>query len=270
MRNKKRRNILSKIKAVGIDLDGVVYAGNKLMLGADKALQELRSIGKKVFFITNNSAKHRRDIVKKLNDLGVQAQLEEVFTSGYIAGIFLKRQKVGQVFVIGSQGLKSELAELGLNVSADEKSPYLLVGLDTDFSYERITQGLRLALNGAILVACNRDSNFPVEGGKFLPGCGAMVAAIEAAAGRTVDCMIGKPEIFLLKTISRHYGYMPGEIAVIGDALGSDIAMAKKFGSPSIYINRNRASIQNKTGIKPDFIAQSLKEAVQLFREGSK
>jgi HAD superfamily hydrolase (TIGR01450 family) len=241
-----------------------------LLPGADRAVEELRAIGKKVVFLTNNSGKSRLDLADKLRRLNVKAGLEEIFTSGYGAGVFLKERRAAGVFVLGSAGLKGELTDLGLCVSDDVKSPYLLIGLDQEFSYEKIAQGLRAALAGSVLVACNRDSNFPVEDGEFLPGCGAMVSAVEAAAGRNVDHVIGKPEPFLLEVVSRRHKYMPNEIVVIGDVLDADIAMARRFGSPSIYVGRSHGRDKSSTGVRPDFVAQSLEDAVQLLVVGSR
>jgi HAD superfamily hydrolase (TIGR01450 family) len=256
---------LTGIKAVAIDLDGVVYEGARLVPGADRAVERLRHLGKKVFFLTNNSGKSRLDLVDKLSRLNVKAGLEEVFTSGYGAGVFLRERRATGVLVLGSLGLKRELTDLGLRVSDDVRNPYLVIGLDQEFNYEKIAQGLRAALAGSVLVACNRDSNFTIEDGEFLPGCGAMVAAVEAAAGRSVDHVIGKPEPFLLEVISRRHKLVPGQIAVIGDVLEADIAMANSFGSPSIFIDRKRGGDKNGASIIPDFVAQSLEDAVQLF-----
>ena len=79
------------LKAVSVDLDGVVYLGSKLINGAKEAIEEFRKAGLQVFFVTNNSAKTRKELMEKLLGLGVDCSLNEVITSGYIAAIFLER-----------------------------------------------------------------------------------------------------------------------------------------------------------------------------------
>lgn len=107
---------MPKIKCIVIDLDGVVYTGNKLIENADKGIAKLRKKGR-VFFTTNNTTLHREEYAKKLVGLGIPATPEEILTSGYVAAVHIKTYYDNPgVYLIGEAGLKRELEEQGIEV----------------------------------------------------------------------------------------------------------------------------------------------------------
>jgi ribonucleotide monophosphatase NagD (HAD superfamily) len=85
---------------------------------------------------------------------------------------------------------------------ANQPCEFLVVGLDIEFTYPKISASLDALMGGATFIACNRDKRFPIEGNRFLPGCGAMVAAIEAAWGKKPDYEVGKPDTTFLEIIA--------------------------------------------------------------------
>lgn len=258
----------SNIKAVGIDLDGVVYFGNNPAHGAVRTIEAIHNMGLKVFFITNNSIKTRTEIVKKLSNIGIKSTLDEIFSSGYATAVLLNRlnckSKIN-VCVIGTNGLKEELSQVELNLVEDAPCDFLVVGYDREFTYKKISIALDVLLSGAKFIACNRVPNFPVEKGHLLPGCGAMVAAIEAASGRKPDYIVGKPNTFLLKLIAQKNGFKAGEILILGDVPESDIVMANRFGSPSVLVNK--MDFPNLIGDKkPTLSVNSLADILRLLQ----
>ncbi|MFA5276457.1 MAG: HAD-IIA family hydrolase [Candidatus Omnitrophota bacterium] len=261
---------IKSIKAVGFDLDGVVYFGKKLAPGVRKVIHELRSRGLRIFYITNNSSKTREEIRAKLSALGIAAGAEEIFTSGYACASFLnKLKKRIRVFVLGSRGLKKVFLQEGLDLSGNIKCDYLAVGFDPKFNYDKLTLGLRVIKSGARFIACNLDRTFPGDSGKLFPGCGAIVAALASASGRNPDFIIGKPSTYMLELVSGKFSLKAKEIIFIGDSLETDIPMANKFGSLSVLIARNKPVNLNKI-MKPAFTISSLYGLIRLLRIGGK
>jgi HAD superfamily hydrolase (TIGR01450 family) len=240
---KNVRMNFKKLKAVAIDLDGVIYCGNKIIPGAVAAVESFRRAGLKLFFITNNSGKKKAEITAKLNSLGVRCSLDEVITSGYATALFVKKLKPRRpVLVIGSDSLQEEFKKAGVRLTKKADSGVLVVGLDRNYTYDKIAVGAEAISQGAKFVACNMDASFPIEGGKSLPGCSAMVAAIEAVSGKKADHIIGKPNTYIMQLITKMHNLRPEEILVIGDSLYSDIGMAAKFGSPAIFISKQKTN----------------------------
>jgi 4-nitrophenyl phosphatase len=228
---------LANVKIAAIDLDGVVYRGRTMIEGADAAISRLRQRGLQPIFATNSSVKTRAEIAEKLVGMGIPAQKDEVLTSAYTAALLVT--KIGgtkNVLTIGAEALRKEIADAGAMVVTGLPCDSVVVGMDTAFSYEKIHLAMEAIGAGAVFVACNRDASFPGSDGRRFPGCGPMVAAIEAAVGFPPRYIAGKPNVLMLEVIAAQYHVGPDEILVIGDGMASDIEMAIAFGSPSVLV----------------------------------
>lgn len=264
---------VARIRAIALDLDGVVYVGSSPLTGAVEAVNKIVDLGISVYFATNNSSRTRAEIAQKLTYMGIPATEKQVLTSGYAAGMLISRlchPRSAHVLVIGSAGLRDEISRLGAQPVSDASQPceFLVVGLDMEFTYPKISAGLDALMGGATFIACNRDGKFPVEGNRFLPGCGAMVAAIEATWGKGPDYEVGKPDTMFLEIISAETGLKSDEILVVGDNPESDIAMSIRYDSPSVLITSSLVDHPNESfseNIKPTLRLSTLSELRDLF-----
>ncbi|NOX26537.1 MAG: HAD-IIA family hydrolase [Deltaproteobacteria bacterium] len=231
------RRIASALSDIVIDLDGVVYKGTKLIDGADAAIKMFRQNGKRVHFLTNSSAKGRVAVAERLCSLGVDCFAREVMTSATASAIYLQSVGYRNIFVIGEESLRNEIREYRIEVTDNPgKADALLVGLDSQFSYQKLADAMICLSNGCKFVICNRDASYPVDNGQRLPGCGPIVAAVEVASGRNADVDIGKPNKFMLDALLGD-NYCSRNIAIVGDGLTSDMALAARIGSAGIYID---------------------------------
>jgi len=241
------------IKGVVLDLDGVVYFGSRPAKGVVAAIGLIRRAGLRLCFLTNNSARSRRGIIRKLAGLGIRAELDEVMTSGYAAARYLARARARRVMVLGTGELAGEFRRLGLPLTRRPACSHLVVGFDPRFNYERLAVGLTALLGGARFVACNEVPNYPVEGGRLVPGLGAIVGALTAAAGRGPDVVIGKPRLGMLRELAADWRLLPAEILVVGDDPAIEIAMARDFGARSVLVGGRRPG-----SARPDFRIQAI------------
>jgi len=113
------------------------------------------------------------------------------------------------------------------------KATVVAVGNDFDLSYDRLAAAARAAAAGAPLVTPNVDPRLPIENGDFLPGCGALVAAVCAAAGVS-PIVIGKPEPPLFRIALRRLGLTPAQAAMVGDSAESDVAGGRGVGMRTV------------------------------------
>lgn len=227
------------LKAVAVDLDGVVYVGKRAVPGAADAVEGIRNLGLRVLFVTNNSSRTRLDIASELTAMGIKTGEDDVLSSGYAAARLLRRLRRGtsdRTLVLGTEGLRTEIRLLGTRVVDEVRSDFLVVGLDPGFTYAGLSTGLEAILRGATFIACNRDASYPADGGRLLPGCGSLVAALECASGHTPRFVAGKPDPGLLGMVAEKAACQPNQILMVGDSLASDIAMANRFGSPSVLV----------------------------------
>lgn len=256
---------IEKLKGFIIDMDGVLYRGERPIEGAARAVEMLRRKGKKVVFLTNNSAHTRRAYAKKLARIGVTSDESEIVTSGYATALYLReRAPSARIYVVGEPGLKQELKEAGFTPISDERAAeatHVVAGLDRTLSYKRIAAALRALLGGAELVATNTDSTYPTEAG-LSPGAGATVGALSGCSGRK-PVVIGKPSPYMLKLALDTLGTKPRETAVIGDRLDTDIAVGKRVGLVTILVlsgvatERDVARVRG-TKLAPDFVLSGI------------
>src|SRR5579862_6669291 len=180
-----------------IDMDGVIYRGPQLIPGAERFISELRAAGIPFLFLTNNSQRTRRDVATKLQRLGVDVEESHVFTCAMATARFLANQKPdGTAFVIGEGGLLTALHTNGYAI-VDKDPDYVVVGEGRTMTFEMLEAGLKMILGGAKLVATNLDPSCPTQDGAR-PGCGALVAMLEAAAG-VKAFSVGKPSPLMLR-----------------------------------------------------------------------
>ena len=221
------------------DLDGTVYLDDEIIEGAAEAIKELKSRGDKVVFLTNKSISTRMDYVKKLNKLGIDAQLDEVINSNFITAKFLKNHlNEGEaVLVIGEQPLFDELEEENIPITEDPtKAKFVVLGWDRQFSYEKINLAFQAWLNNAKIIATNPDRTCPVKGGE-IPDCGAMIGALEGATGERIHSITGKPSRLMAKyVVSNILGLNPADCYMVGDRLETDIRMGNENGLNSVLV----------------------------------
>ena len=210
-----------------LDLDGVIYLGNSAIPGAKQTIEKLRQLNKGIRFLTNNPQGTTIDFVKKLNNLGIKAAHEEVFSVSKATASFLvyKGFKGKQVYVIGSAGLKSELRSHGIHLAKEpnlSEAEAVIASVHSNFNYRELVAATNILDRCGILFGTNRDAVRPTEQGK-MPGSGSILAAIETASGLQAT-IIGKPSPRFIRTVVKSLpdSSMANPI-IVGDRLDTDI-----------------------------------------------
>jgi 4-nitrophenyl phosphatase len=228
--------VLEGVRGFVFDLDGCIWNGNTLNPGAGEMLTRLVSTGRRVAFLTNNSRATADDILARLHALGV-GEAEHALTPLEIIGtVIAERFGPSRVLVIGAPELAAMVARAGhtlVTVKDYAQATVVAVGNDFDLTYERLTVASRVAAKTGRLVTPNVDPRLPVEDGDFLPGCGALVAAVAAASG-VAPIVVGKPEPPLFRIALARMGLTPSEAAMVGDSVPSDILGARGVGMRAV------------------------------------
>lgn len=250
--------MLGRYKGFLLDIDGVLVRGGKALPGAKEALEELRKRGP-VLLLTNNSTKSRAGTAKRLMEAGIPAKAEEVLPSSFVAAKFL-RGEFGPVryWFIGESGIPEEMEALGHILVGPEEAEWLVVGMDRNLSYEKLSQALRALLRGARLLATNEDPTFPTPEG-LVPGAGAVVGALRGM-GFPPEIVVGKPSPIAFRVALNLLGFHPEEVLMIGDRLDTDVAGAKALGMDTALVLSGVTSREDLLGAKnkPTFVAEDL------------
>jgi NagD protein len=241
-----------------IDMDGVIYRGNTLIPGADRFIHELRSQGVPFRFLTNNSQRTRRDVATRLQRLGIEVEDEHIFTCAMATARFLAQQKPqGTAFVIGEGGLLTALHNNGYAV-VDRDPDFVVVGEGRTFNAEVVEAALNMILGGARLVATNPDPNCPTATGTR-PGCGAVVAMLEAASGLRAFS-VGKPSPVMLRAARKELGLTTDQTVVIGDTMDTDILGGVQLGFKTVLVlsGGTRREDLTRYAYRPDKVVDSI------------
>ena len=250
-----------------LDLDGTVYRGDRLLPGSDSAIAELRARGRRIAFVSNKPLHSRQDYATKLTKLGIPATESDVIHSSYILARYLSASTPNaKVFAIGEPPLLEELRSAGIELCEDPRQiEVVVVGFDRTLTYRKLNLAFQALRKGARFLATNADLTCPTEDGE-IPDAGASIAALEAATGRKVEEVLGKPSVHTVRVALELLGLPVARCAMAGDRLETDIVMAKNNGLVSVLTLTgitSRAMLQTSP-IQPDFVIESLSELPML------
>lgn len=247
-----------------IDMDGVMYRGSQLIEGADEFVRLLREQEIPFMFLTNNSQRTRRDVATKLDRMGIEVEEEHIFTCAMATARFLASQKPnGTAYVIGEGGLMQAMHQNGFSI-VDHDPDYVVVGEGRTITFEMIETAVRMVCAGARLIATNMDPNCPTQNG-IRPGCGAIVAMIEAATGRKAFS-VGKPNPIMMRMARKELGLSAEETIMIGDTMETDILGGLQMGYRTILVlSGGTAKEQLKEfSYQPDRVVNSVRDLLDL------
>ena len=220
---------------VMFDLDGVVYVSGHGIEGVAERIDQLRSRGTHVAFVTNNASRTPEQVAATMAKAGVHADESEVVTSAQAAARLLADEHGAgaAVWLLGGPGLEQALLERGLRpVSEPDGAVAVVSGYGPDVRWKDIMRAATLVRDGLPYVASNADLTIPTSYG-LAPGHGVLVATIAGFAG-VEPVVAGKPQRPLMdETVRRVGGERP---LMVGDRLDTDIEGAHAIGVPSLLV----------------------------------
>lgn len=253
------------------DLDGTVYLGERLIPGADRAIAALRAAGRRVVFLSNKPLDSRHAYAAKLTRLGIPTAPDDVINSSTVLGRELATHHPGaRVLVLGEAPLIEELRQAGVTVVDDPASvgwrvDFVVAAFDRTLTWQKLNDAHQALRRGARLIATNPDRTCPVEGGD-VPDAGAVIAALEASSGRRLEWVAGKPSPLMVRAALARLGTEPGETALVGDRLETDIAMARQAGVTSVLVLTGvtdaASAARAPEELRPDFVLDSIADLV--------
>lgn len=243
-----------------IDMDGVIYAGEKLINGADVFVKTLLDQKIPFTFLSNNSSNSRADAVKKLAKMGIKVTEDHIYSSAMATATFLTEHYSGcTVHVLGEGGLLKSLKNAGIKM-VGEKPDIVLLGEGHEFSLDKVHAAVDMILDGARFIATNRDPS-PRRSGWNNLGIAATAAMIEEASGRE-PFVIGKPSPVMMRSAAAYMKLPPENITVIGDTMETDIIGGIYMGFKTILVLSGIADEDKLVhyGYRPNLVIRSVDE----------
>ena len=232
---------LTGARSLLLDLDGCVWYGDELAPGAREFIAAARAAGLRIGFLTNISTGSSETLAAKLDRLGVPTPPEHVFMpiSALHAHPYLATRP--PTYVLGRPQVVSDVAAITHVTDDPEEAELVVLSRDPQLDYSRLADAAHVLNRGGRLLALNLDARVPVEGGRMLPGNGAIAAALTVATGVEAE-VVGKPAPRFFTAAIEHFGMDPDTTAMVGDSLDSDILGGNAAGLPTVHVGGDKHS----------------------------
>ncbi len=263
------------IRALIIDMDGVLWHGEIAQAGLIEFFQTIRELNLPFVLATNNASMSAQQYVEKFARMGVAVALTEILTSGMATALYLSRHyhpDQTRIFVIGGIGVRQPLLDVGFTLTGlyetgPEQHAHLVVcGLDRDLSWDKLATATLNIHAGAYFIGTNGDISLPTEHG-VTHGNGAILAALQTATGVT-PTIIGKPQPIIYQQAMAKLGLDMDFTVAIGDRLDTDILGAVHAGIRSIMVLsgiNSEADLQH-VAYRPTWVLPDIRDITRVLR----
>ncbi|MFI9603672.1 MULTISPECIES: HAD-IIA family hydrolase [Streptomyces] len=245
------------------DMDGVLIHEGVPIPGADAFLKKLRESGRPFLVLTNNSIYTQRDLHARLQRMGLDVPMENIWTSALATAQFLDDQRPGgSAYVIGEAGLTTALHDVGY-ILTDHDPDFVILGETRTYSFEAMTKAVRLINDGARFIATNPDNVGPSAEGA-LPATGSVAALITAATGRK-PYFIGKPNPLMMRAGLNAIGAHSETSAMIGDRMDTDVLAGLEAGMRTFLVltGVTQANEIDRYPFRPSHVVDSIADLVE-------
>lgn len=248
-----------------IDLDGVLYVGKSPVKGAKECLKRMDDRGHSYRFVSNSTRRCRSSVAKRLDGLGYEVPDDCIFTPPLAAIEHMKKTGKDRCFLLTMGDVHVDFEAAGVTI-ADKDVDFVVIGdAGPNFTFDRLNEALRLILDGAEILALEKDRYWMEPEGLVL-STGPFVAALEYASGRKSRLM-GKPSPEFFRMALEDMGARPEGAAMIGDDILTDVAGAQDMGMKGILVKtgKYREDVAKSSGVVPDLVLESIADIARYL-----
>lgn len=248
---------LSRIRHLALDMDGTIYLGSRIFPFTIPFLEKMKAAGIGISFLTNNPTRSVQDYLDKLAKMGIEATEDGMYTTSLAAIDYIKEHhpQARRLFLLGTPSMAEQFRKAGYEECADAPGDIpdvLVVAFDTTLTYSRLCRAAYWASHGIPYVATNPDRVCPTDKPTVLVDCGSLQKCIEHATGRKPDIVLGKPDPTMLQGIMHRHGLKPEEIAMVGDRIYTDTAMAHNAGAVGVLVLSGETTMETVKKVQAD------------------
>ncbi len=282
------RAALAGVRALLLDLDGVIVLAGEALPGSGRAVARLEAAGMPFRIVTNTSMVSRATLARWSAKLGAPIPAERFHSALSVSAAWTAARFPGQpLYVLASDDARREFDGQRLLTHEEASAPdaraaAVVIGdSPEDATWDNLNRAFRLVRRGAQLVGMHKNRWWLTPDGPTLDS-GAFVAGLEFAAGVRAHT-VGKPSADFFRVAAGDLAaevatagggrLKRGEIAMVGDDVWTDALAAQRAGMRGIVVlsgkhgaeELGRAASQRRGGGRPDGVAASLADVADAL-----
>lgn len=252
---------MAEVRGVLLDLEGVLYEGDRVIDGAVDAVAGLRRASLTLRFLTNTTTRPRRQIVERMRQMGFEAEVKHVFTPAIAAAVILRAAGSRRLQLAAPPGLKEDFADF--EIAGRDVDAVVMGDLYEKFTWRRLNSIFQACRDGASLLAlhknrfCRRDDAIGLDLGPF-------VAAVEYAADIEAQ-IVGKPATRFFAAALADMGLERDEVLMVGDDVDADIGGARRAGLRAVQVRTGKYDARHSGRYEPDALIGSVADLAETI-----
>jgi len=254
-----------QIHGVLLDIDGTLMTGNDPIKGSDTAIQFLQDNNIPYRYISNGTRKSRKNILKKLERIGVKVSIDEIYTPAIAAIRYLKNHSILTCNFLITPDLMADFEEAG--IAHDPKAFTVVIGdAGEQFTYASMNAAFRSLMQGGTLIALEKDRYWKDVDGLSL-SAGPFVSALEYSTGCTA-ILLGKPSLDYFLNAIKDWKISKNTVLMIGDDIMTDVKGAQNAGllGAITFTGKFRPEEITDSSVTPDLVISSIERLPLLFQ----
>ena len=254
---------LADVRALLLDLDGVLYVEGEAVPGAPEAVARLRASGLPLRFVTNTTARSRAQTLERLAVLGYEVAPDELVTPAALAAALCEQRGLHRVALVMNDAVKADFP--GLEEADTDVDAVIMGDLGEQMGYATLNRAFRHVMAGAELIALQKNRFWLTADGLALDA-GPFVAAIEYATGRSAE-VVGKPSPAFFALVRGGLGVTAEQAAMVGDDVEVDVGGAQAAGLAGILVRtgKYREDVVAASGVEPAATVDSIAAVPELL-----
>jgi HAD superfamily hydrolase (TIGR01458 family) len=251
---------MGPVRAVLLDIDGVLTVSWRPVPGAVAALEWLRATGMPLALVTNTTSRTRQSMAGALRAAGFPVAAEDIVTAPAVAAAYLRDHYPGaRCLLLNSGDIGADLIGITLaDQDAGGVDVVLIGGAGPEFSYPALNRAFRCLQDGARLVAMSRALYWRTGDGLQLDS-GAFVAGLEQAAHTKAE-VVGKPAAAFFEFAIGGLGVPAADALMVGDDIDNDVIAAQRCGFTGVLVRTGKYNARALAAApaEPDHVIDSI------------
>ena len=262
--NEEKINFKNNYKGLLLDIEGVIYEGNRLIDGSIETINKLLAHGFNIKYLTNTTTTSRRLVFEKLIQFKLPLIEPDIFSPAIAANIFLKKKNISRISLFTNQSLQEDFADFVID---DLRPDAIILGdLYKEFSWEKLNKAFQIILEANPLIIALHKNRYCKRENKLGLDLGPFVAALEYATSKK-SVLIGKPEKNFFNLAIEDMKLKNEEVVMIGDDIFVDIGGAKNIFLSTIQVKTGKFQKKDETNVhlQPDYRINSISELPHIL-----